>query len=198
MTEDEQAPRKKSNVLKWVLIGCGSITLVGMIGIGLIVYFVSQAVTLDPVKVEEMARKIFPMETPAGMKGIAGWSVWGVEGAILGSDQSAAGGKGLFIMSFPPEMSKDEMQRQMDEKISDQEQEQGAQVEQKKETFTIRGQEIEGQVTVFQEGEGEDAPRNVQVLILTKEGDRTVMIVFVGSEAEVTKEYVQANLDTVK
>ena len=54
-------------------------------------------------------------------------------------------------------------------------------------------------MTVFQQGEGEDAPRNVRVMIISEgDGGKPVMVMFMGPEAEVTQEYVQASLDTVK
>ena len=91
---DNIQPKKKSSVLKWTMIGCGSLVALGAIVIGIGVYFASRVLTLNPAKVEAAAQEILSFDKPQGFRG--GFSVdvggmkmvtlVGTAGAERGSD----------------------------------------------------------------------------------------------------------------
>ena len=144
-----------------------------------------------------MAREILPMDVPSDLKGMGAISIMGMKMAMLGTGQNAADGKMLMLMSYPDGMTPEQMSLQMDEQMENQGKSRNVVEELEAEKFTVRGAEIEAQVQLTADENGEH--RMIQyTLVLDGSGGKTVMMMVMGTEAEVNHEYVQGILDGVK
>ncbi|MGK7926350.1 MAG: hypothetical protein AB4290_14120 [Spirulina sp.] len=81
LPESSQEKKKSGNIWKWILLGCGGLTLVGIIAIAGLVYLVSRnlSISLDPEKAQENVRDLFDYEIPGGDRGTLALNMFGIE-----------------------------------------------------------------------------------------------------------------------
>ena len=100
MTEMQPDKRKGRGVLKWILIGCGSLSLIAVILIVVGIIFVNRAIPVcndtihyacdchvfasSPGTAEAVATKILPMNVPKGFAGVRYRSLGKIKKAVLG------------------------------------------------------------------------------------------------------------------
>jgi hypothetical protein len=189
-----EPPQKKSGWLKWVLIGCGGLLLIGVAVIAIGVYWVSKNMTMDPAQVETAAQEILQFDKPAGFQGVMSMSMMGVKMAVLGAGEGGPSRAALMLMSIPAGATNtEEMQRQLEQAMKQQGQGTEEITEKRpNETFKIRGED-----TVAQVGAG--GANHIQYTLTTKGASGSpVLIVLTGSEQLLTRDWVQDFLDTVK
>lgn len=188
-------PRKKSSTTwLWIIFGCLGMVFVLMILAGVGIYFLVKSVMItDPVKVEEVAHRILPFEKPEGMKGVVGFSVLGVEGAMLATDGDTEKGLTIFLMRYPAdEENREESERRRQELLDD---EDSKVVDVQRDlSFRLRGEEVKA---VRQVSEDKKGRRRVQ-FSMTLSGKKVTELVFAGPEADVDQARIQAILDTVR
>ncbi|MBE9116597.1 hypothetical protein IQ249_11870 [Lusitaniella coriacea LEGE 07157] len=110
MANLEPAPSsKKTNVWKWVGLGCGGALLFAIAAIGGFAYFVARnfGVSANPQEVEESAQQIFDYNIPGGSQGLFKMNPMGIEFALV-ADTKAQPEVLLSVGSIPPEISKEE------------------------------------------------------------------------------------------
>jgi len=188
--------KKKSSVLKWILIGCGSLTLIGVIIIGAAVYFASRVMTMNPAKVEAVAQEILSFDKPQNFKGLLSLDTSAIKMAMFIGTDSANPGSMLILASGG---SMDAMQQQMHQAM---EQRGGGKMRVSEklddEKFQAQGKEVPAVVSLAQQG-GDNTPRLLQYM-MTLSGPRgnEVVLMIIGNEKIATHEWVQQFLDTVK
>jgi hypothetical protein len=195
---DVNEPKKKSGVLKWVLIGCGSLLALAVVVICIGVYILSRSFSTDPAKAEAAAQEMLQFEKPAGFSGTFSMSLAGAKAAML----TAGGGSGrgsIFLLTFPKGNANSEaVQQQVRVAMDRRGQGQMITTEQlPNETFQVRGKDIVAQVGVVNRGQTDGKSRQY-TLTLDGQSGALVLLTIAASETTATHEWVQKFLDSVK
>jgi hypothetical protein len=190
-------PPKSGGVLKWILLGCGGLLLIGAILIGVSVYLVSRSFNTDPGKVEAVAQEIVTFEKPAGYKGAFSMSMMGMTSAVLVAGPDGSGGTIVFSVIPAAQGSQEQFEKQLKASLEKQGQNQEVTEQRKAETFKVRGRDVTAQVGVVSP-KGSEA-RSLQYTITFEGGSgKTVMLMVSGPEQTTDHAWVQKFLDTVK
>jgi len=194
----DQPQEKKGGVLKWFLLGCGLLLFLGVAFVAVGGYLIYKNVSTDPAKVESVAQEIVGFQKPEGLTGQFAFSMMGMKMAMLGTGQDPEAGKAIVLMSFPEgKGGRDEMRRQMREKMA--EQGKAGEIVEKRgpEKFRVRGQETEATVEVT--ADKETGRRALQYsIVLDGSAGRSVLLMIMGDEKQIDSAWVQKFLDTVK
>jgi hypothetical protein len=188
-----EAPKKKVGVWVWIIGGCLGLVVLGMGTCAVVGYvFVKKAMIMDPAKVEEVARGILPLQKPEGMQGVMAMDIMGTQVAVLGEKGPNQGGQVIMLFSIPAEQKGQFNSGQ----IVNQHGGGGEVVETKPgQAFKLRGKDVTATLQVVK---SQDGGRMSQYSFNLPEGGKVIMAIFMGPEAVLTKERVQAILDTVK
>ena len=190
-------PPKSGGVLKWILLGCGGLLLIGAILIGVSVYLVSRSFNTDPGKVEAVAQEIVTFEKPAGYKGAFSMSMMGMTSAVLVAGPDGSGGSIVFAVIPAAQGNQEQFEKQLKASLEKQGQNQEVTEQRKAETFKVRGRDVTAQVGVVSP-KGSEA-RSLQYTITFEGGSgKTVMLMVSGPEQTTDHAWVQKFLDTVK
>lgn len=211
-------PKKKKGCgpVGWILGGCGCLVLIGVVVVGLGVWWMANAISMDPAEVEGVAHEILPFEKPEEIKGIFSISIslfgQGFKMAVLGDDpdnEKSAPGQVIMLMHGPQgQISKEDMQQQYRDNTSENT-DLGTPAETRSETFVLRGNEIQAEMQIFQPEveasgeetetkEAEEAPRMVQYFMEIPGSPNHTILMISGPEKIWSPDRVQALLDTVK
>jgi len=195
---NEERPRK-SSVWKWVLGGCLGITVLFLIGVGVLVYLVSKSVTQDPQRVQEIAHGIYPLPIPTGLKGeFAMDAPLGIpiRMALLSGDSNLSPFTGIVLVRGPADQaSKEKLIEEMREALEEEGKEQETTGEETMNTFRLRDRDVTATVSRIKE---KDSGRLLnQYLLPLREGSDTVLLVFLGTQEKLTPDELQKYLDTV-
>jgi hypothetical protein len=193
---DNIQPKKKSSVLKWTMIGCGSLLALGAIVVGIGIYFASQVLTLNPAKVEAAAQEMLSFEKPQGFNAGVSMNVAGVKTVVLAN---TASGSTIVLSSLPPGSNQDATQQNM---FSAMEQRGNGKMHvaetRPSEEFKAQGKEVTALINLVEQG-GINPQRLLQYVIsLRGTSGNTVVLMMMGNEQAATHEWVQRFLDTVK
>jgi hypothetical protein len=194
-----QPPKKSGGALKWILLGCGGIIFLGVALIGVMTYLAYKTFSKDPAQVEAAAQEILVFEKPAGYKGVFSMSMMGVKMATL--MKGAAGQPdvaSIVLMAMPagkvdPEQLRGQMRANMEKQGHSQE----VVEKRKKETFKVRGKDVESSVDVTVH-KGSDGRMLQYEMVLDGSGGGPVLLVLSGPEKDADHAWVQKFLDTVK
>lgn len=110
MTFPESTPEKKSgSVWKWIAIGCGGTTLLGIIVIAGLIFALSRNinVSLSPEKAQENVRNLFDYEIPGGDRGVIALNMFGIEMSQV-SDLATPSSVFLTVGQVPFEWGEEE------------------------------------------------------------------------------------------
>lgn len=191
-------PKKSGGIFKWVLLGCGGILLIGAALIGFGAYKAYQGFSTDPAKVEASAKEILTFETPADFKGQFAMSMMGFKMIALGAQGDI--GKGMIMLMTVPggKGNQEQLKAQMNANMQMQGQNQNTVSEPRPaEKFKVRGQELPAQVNLVTPKNG-GTPQLQYMLAPDASNGDTVLLVIQGAEKNVTHDWVQKFLDTVK
>ena len=194
-----QPPRKSGGVLKWVLLGCGGIVLLGVALFGIMGYLAYRSFSTDHAKVEADAQSILSFEKPAGYKGVFAMSMMGVKMASLTSGEANKPGAGSIVLVAMPggQANQEQIRAQMRENMEKQGQRHDVVEKRKSETFKVRGKDVESSVEVTAV-KGSDAHNLQYTLSVDSAAGTPVMLVINGPENTTDHTWVQKFLDTVK
>jgi hypothetical protein len=193
-----ESAKKKSGALKWILFGCGGILLLVAIGLGGIAYIFYRGANTDPAEAELIATEILPIEIPAGFKGRFSMNMMGMKMAALGSGGNRSGDQSVIMLMTMPggKANQEAMRKRMQENL---ERQGGASFGDTQlrasETFRFRGSDIQGQVR----GGARGRPGTLQYSFTLDGKDGEIVLLTVsGNEEQITHEWVQNLLDSVK
>jgi len=187
-------PPKSGGALKWVLLGCGSLLLIGAILIGISVYLVSRNVSSDPAKVEAAAQEIVKFEKPDGYKGVFSMSMMGVKSAVFAGE----GGGSIAISQIPADPnSRQQFEAQFKESMKKRGQVEEVAEQRKAETFKVRGQDVAAQVNVLAH-QGSEVRSLQYTITLDAVPGSILLIAITGPEKTHDHAWVQKFLDTIK
>jgi hypothetical protein len=197
-----EPPKKGGGWLKWTLIGCGGLLVLGAIIVGIAAYYLSQNATMsnDPAAVETIAQEILQFEKPEEFKGVMAGSILGWKMAVLaapGSQDLERGG--IMLMSIPVAMNTKQAEQQLKEAIKGQGGPGQDEVTEQlpAETFKVRGEDVTAQVGVT--GGGDGKPRTLQYSMTFKGASEGLVLLMIGGPEEMdTHDWVQNFLDTVR
>src|SRR5262249_47955807 len=98
-----ESPKKKSGVLKWILLGCGGVILIVVVGLGTVGYILYRNVAnSDPAGAELVATEILPIEIPSGFKGRFSMNMLGMKMAALGSGETRSRDQSVILLMKMP------------------------------------------------------------------------------------------------
>ncbi len=192
-----QPPKKSGGALKWILLGCGGILLLGAAFVGVMGYLAYRSFSTDAAKVETSAQEILGFEKPAGYKGIFSMSMMGVKMATLGSGAPGQPNNSTIVLVTMPGTNQEQMRAQMRANMEKQGQSQEIVEKKKNETFKVRGKEVDATVDVTIP-KGADARQLTYTFALDNATGHTVLLVLSGPENQADHAWVQKFLDTVK
>jgi hypothetical protein len=194
-----EPPKKGGGWLKWTLIGCGGLLGIGALiaAIGGYLLYKNTTMTTEPEKAEAVAQEILQFEKPAGYHGAMALSTLGMKTALLtapGTDNPEQGG--IMLMTIPVAMSTEQAEQQLRAQM-DRRGGAGriAQDRRPSENFTVRGETLPAQVGAS----GSDTPKTIHyTLVLKGAANTTALLLISGPEDEITHDWVQEFLKTVK
>ncbi len=193
MSDMAGTPKKKTSLWVWILGGCLGLVVLGMGTCAVVGYVVfKKTMIMDPAKVEEVARGILPLEKPAGTQGVMAMDIMGVQVAVLGEKGAQQGGLVIMLFSIPADQK-----GQFDSQQIINQQGGGGEVVETKpgQPFKLRGKDVTATLQVVKTQEGK---RVSHYTFSFPEEGKVTMAVFMGPEGVLSKERVQAILDTVK
>jgi hypothetical protein len=192
-------PKKSGGALKWVLLGCGGIILLGVAFFGIMGYFMYKSFNTDPAKVEAAAQELLTFEKPAGYKGAFSVSMMGFKMASLASGTPGQPGVGMILMVSMPggKENQEQLRTQMRQNMEKQGQSQEIVEKRKSETFKVRGKDVDATVEVTKT-KGSDARMLQYTIPLENAAGNTVLLLLAGPEQQEDHAWVQKFLDTVK
>jgi hypothetical protein len=197
--QGSEAQKKKSGALKWILMGCGGILLLGAIGLGAIAYIFYRGATSNPAEAELVATEILPIEIPAGFKGLFSMNMMGMKMAALRSGDNRSREQSVITLMTMPggKANQEAMRKRMQENL---ERQGGAGFDATQlrgnETFRFRGADIQGQVRA---GGARGRPGTLQYsFTLDGKNGEFILLTVSGNEEQITHEWVQNLLDSVK
>jgi len=191
-----ELPRKKSGVLKWVLLGCGGLLVLGLVILGVVGYFAYRSFNMDPAQAEAAANDIQPLTIPADFKGQFSMSMMGMKMATLESGaRGDPNNSRIVLMQMPnTRADQDAVRKQMIDSMERRGGYQSFLNRRPDETFRLRGADIQAQVN-----SRSDKSNSVQyTLVFQGTSGKTVMLMVSGDENRITHEFVQMLLDSVK
>jgi hypothetical protein len=193
------APQKKSGgALKWILLGCGGIILLGVALFGIMGYLAYKSFNTDPVKVEAAAQEILTFEKPAGFRGVASVSIAGFRTATLMSGTAGQpGNSALVLVTMPGKENQEQLRAKMKENLEKQGQSQEVVEKRKSQTFKVRGKDVDAAVDVTIH-KGADERMLQYTLSIDNSAGNTVILLLSGPETKTDHDWVQKFLDTVK
>lgn len=191
-------PKKSGGVLKWILLGCGGIVLLGAAFAGIIGYMAYKSVSMDPAKVEADAQQILTFDKPAGYKGAFAMSIAGVKMASLVSGTPGQAGCGaLVLVTMPGKGNQEQLRAQMRQNMEKQGQSQEIVEKRKNETFKVRGKDVDATVDVTSV-KGSEAHMLQYTIPVDNASGNTVLVMLSGPEKQADHDWVQKFLDSVK
>jgi hypothetical protein len=191
-------PQKSGGVLKWVLLGCGGIVLLGVAFFGIMGYMAYKSFNTDPAKVEASAHEILPFEKPAGYKGVFSMSMMGVKMATLISGTPGQAGSGsIVLVTMPGKGNQEQLRAQMRANMEKQGQSQEIVEKRKNETFKVRGKDVDATVDVTIP-KGSDGRMLSYTIPVDDASGNTVLVMLSGPEKQADHDWVQKFLDSVK
>jgi hypothetical protein len=191
-------PKKKSGVLKWVLMGCGGLVLVVVIALAVVGYMFYRNINTNPAEAAGVAQEILPIKIPAGFKGQFAMNAFNMKMATLASSDGNPRNRSTIVLMAMKGGNADAMQKAIADNMARGGQTTSDVSEQRpNETFRFRGADVPAQVRAGPVRRGGD-PNAVQYSIALpgKSGD-VVMLMVNGSDQEITHEWVQNLLDSV-
>jgi hypothetical protein len=193
------APRKSGGALKWILLGCGGIILLGVAFIGVSTYLVYRSFNMDPVKVEETAQEIVTFQKPEGYKGVFSMSVMGVKMAMLSAGEANNTDAGAIILATFPggKQNQEQFQRQLQESMEKQGRSTQVSEHRPAETFKVKGKDVPAQVALVK-SQNSGTQLLQYTLAMDGPGGNMAMIILMGPEKTTDHAWVQKFLDTVK
>ena len=106
----DEISKKKSGVLKWILLGCAGLVIIVVAALGVIGYLAYKTFNTDPAEAELAAQEILPLDIPAGFSGRFSMSMMGMKMATLGSSDDSR----IVLMVMPrSKASPEAMRKQM-------------------------------------------------------------------------------------
>jgi hypothetical protein len=193
-----QPPKKSGGALKWVLLGCGGIILLGIAFFGIMTYLAIKSFNTDPAKVEAAAQEILPFEKPSGFNGMFSMSMMGVKMAALGTGGSDQQGAGLVLLTMPGgKANQEQLRAQMRSNMEKQGRSQEILEKRKSESFKVRGKEVDADVEVTIH-KGHDERMLQYTMVLDGPTGNPVLAVLSGPEKQADHGWVQKFLDSVK
>jgi len=192
-----QPPKKSGGALKWILLGCGGIVLLGVAFFGIMGYLAYKSFRADPAKVESSAQEILTFDKPAGYKGVFSMSMMGVKMASLVSGTPGQADSGSIVLVTMPGANQEQLRTQMRTNMEKQGQSQEVVEKKKNETFKVRGKEVDATVDVTIPN-GSDARHLSYTFALDNASGHTVLLVLSGPENKADHAWVQKFLDSVK
>ena len=194
-----QPPKKSGGALKWILLGCGGIILLGVAFFGVMGYLAYKSFNTDPAKVETSAQEMLTFDKPAGYKGVFSMSMMGMKMASLVSGTPGQAGSGSIVLVTMPggQANQEQLRAQMRANMEKQGQSQDIVEKRKSETFKVRGKDVEASVDLTSP-KGSDARMLQYTLMVDNASGGTVLLVLSGPEKQADHDWVQKFLDTVK
>jgi hypothetical protein len=196
-----EPPLKKSRWLKWTLIGCGGLLLIGagIVSIAGYYFFKNPPIVNDPQSVEAVAQEILQFELPAGYKGHLASSMFGMKMAYIAApDNPGPEFRGIVLMAMPGLMDTEQAQRQLRESMNSGSQRDEGDTEQRpSETFVVRNESVSAKVAVTSVADY-SSPLFQYSFVLKNSSGHTVLMTVFGSEDEITHDWMQNVLNTVK
>jgi hypothetical protein len=192
-------PKKKSGVLKWILIGCGSLLVLVLIIIGIGAYFASRVFTLNPVKVETVAQEILSFDKPQGFQGAFSMSIAGMRMVTLIGTEGTDLGSTIVLASLPPGSTQASMEQNITNAMEQRGKGKMHIVETRPpEDFQAQGQTTPAVVNLVEQS-GYSGQRMLQyVMTLRGPSGNSVVLMMMGHETSTSHERVQQFLDTVR
>ncbi len=189
MTDTPSTP-KKSNTGK-ILLGCGLLALLILVGGGATAYFVfKDSFMMDPVRVEALAGDINGADAPAGFNGVLGIDVVGVKTAVLVSD-----GGYLLVLGSCPAAQSAQLSQQMEDSLDQQSADRGGKKETiGKETLAGPGGDVEFEKVRIT---GNEAAHLRYSGALPERDGRISMIIYMGPEEGFDKATLKAYLKSI-
>ncbi len=194
-----QPPKKSGGALKWVLIGCGGVILLGVAFFGIMGYLAYRSFNTDPAKVETAAQEILTFQKPEGYKGAFSMSMMGMKMVWLTSGTPGQPGAGTIALVTMPggKANQDQLRAQMRQNMEKQGQSQEVVEKRKNETFKVRGQDVDASVEVTVH-KGHDDRMLQYTMVVDGASGNAVLLVLNGPEKQADHAWVQKFLDTVK
>ena len=192
-------PKKSGGALKWILLGCGGIVLLGMAGFGVMVYLVYKNVNRDPAKVEATAQEILNFEKPPGYKGFFSMSLMGFKVAsLIKGEPGQPDVATIGLMAIPPgNVDPDQLRAQMRQTMEKEGQHQEIVEKRKKESFKVRGKDVDASVDVTIH-KGADSRMLQYTMVVDGPSGNPVFLSISGPEMQADHAWIQKFLDTVK
>jgi ribosomal protein L21E len=192
-------PKKSGGALKWILLGCGGILLIGAAFIGIMGYLAYRSFNTDPVKVEAAAQEILTFQKPEGFRGVASVSIAGFRTATLCSGAAGQPGNSCLVLVTMPggRTNQEQMRAKMKENMEKQGQSQEVVEKRKAETFKVRGKDVDAGVDVTVHKGASDRMLQYTLTVDNASGN-AVIVLLTGPEKQADHEWVQKFLDTVK
>jgi hypothetical protein len=211
------AQKRKSRWLKWALIGCGGLALVGIIVAvvgGYLLYRTAQN-AMDPAKVEATAQEILTFEKPEGFSGaFSPTSIVGMKIAILTHSRNGA----EFTLAESGVNLDARMLKEAEETMD---QRRNLRVKKRlpNEIFHAQGREVVAVVSSVEADSGATFPLRLRrrgdadhekdnggrpdgliryTMTLRGASGGHAMLMFMGHDGTITHNFVQKFLDTVK
>ena len=194
-----------SNFVKYCLV-CGCLVgLMGLIGVGAMVFMFKSMFITDPVQVEANLQGTIPCEVPEGYAGAFGMNMMGMRMSMIGPEGMMGSGQQnvplmIIVMQVPPgqnpQMAKAQMQAQL--------QQQGGmgggnmQVEaEETATVTIRGQPVEVQTAIGVQN-GQKTKQVMAIIDKAPDDPTQVLLMFMGNADTFDEAAMQAFLQSIK
>lgn|SRR5262245_17083693 len=194
-----ETPKKKSGILKWVLLGCGGLLVVGVAVVGVIGYLAYRSFNMDPAEAESVAQSILPLEIPSGFRGRVSISTMGMRMATL--DAPSDGGRNsrssivlIEMQGGRSNQNQDAMRQEILDRLAREGNYEAYLNRRPDETFRLRNMDIQAQV----KERGNQSGSLQYTFVLEGKNGKVVMLMVGGDEKLVTHEWVQGLLDTVK
>jgi hypothetical protein len=192
-------PKKKSDVLKWVLMGCGGLVLLGVIAIVAGYFFVRNAFNSNPAEAVKVAQEILPIKIPAGFQGVVAMNAFNMKMATLSSSEGDPRNRSSIVLMAMKGGSADAMQKAiLDNMARGGQTTTDASEQRPNETFRFRGTDVQAQVHAGPLRRGGDPASVRYTLALPGKSGEAVMLMASGTEQEISHEWVQNLLDSVQ
>lgn len=112
--------RSSGSAVKWILIGCGTVVILGVLLVGTLSYFgyraIKQRVETRPQEAERAARAIMEFEIPGGSKGLFAMNAFGFKMAAVQSWKEPPDVV-LILGSLPASWGSGEAEKSIDRKL---------------------------------------------------------------------------------
>ena len=184
-----QLPPKKSNTAK-ILIGCGLVSILMLVGGGVGLYIAwNKFVLTDPVEIEAMASEITGTSAPDGYEGSMGMNLLGFKFAVLAGDDGH-----VIMVASASKAQGPQLESQMRENFSAQLNDGGLAEDLGKEIFDVGGQQVE--FRKFRNEGGGVKQLQYSGTLPDRDG-RVSMLIYIGPEDGFDKATLEAYLKSI-